>query len=243
MFFPRVQDLRFGAEARFLRVMRLPFRAEFAGLRSLRLRDPLVVDIGCNRGISISTIRSMIPNARVIGYEANPDLAAATATRFEDDPRIEIRAVALGTAVEGATLYVPVYRGYRFDGLASFDRATARALFSGDLLYGFDPARLVIEERATSMRRLDDDALDPQVIKLYVQGHEVAVLEGARQTIVRCRPIIIAPSHHPGVDTLLRSLGFGRYQWTRGHFEAEVDSAYVVYYMTPDRFASLSRAA
>lgn len=240
VYAPWVQDLRFRAEARVLRAIDRPFRAEFAGLRALPMQAPLVLDIGCNRGISMSTILSMKPDARVIGFEANPDLAAATARLFADDPRVEVLPVGLGERALEHTLHVPVYRGYRFDGLGSFDAGHAGALFDGRLLYWFDAHRLVFEKKPVSVRPLDDFALAPQVVKLYVQGHERAVLEGARETLAQSEPVVIAPAQHPEVDALLRGHGYARYQWHRDRFVAEADDRYVVWYMTRSRARELN---
>lgn len=235
VYAPWVQDVRFRAEARVLRALRRPFRAEFAGLRTLPIDDPLVLDIGCNRGMSIETILSMKPRARVIGFEANPDVAAATAALFANRTQVEIRPVGLGDAAAEHTLHVPVYRGYRFDGLGSFDPWLASALFDGRLLHWFDPKRLVVEQKRVTVRPLDDYGLEPAVMKLYVQGHETAVFDGATRTIARCEPIILAKSHEGAIDASLRRRGYARYQWTNDHFEREVDDGYVVWYMTPDR--------
>ena len=235
VFAPWIQDLRFTTEARVLRALKKPFRPEFAGLRALTVDDPLVLDIGCNRGISIETILSMMPRARVIGFEANPDVARATAALFADRPQVEVRPIGLGAAAEEHTLHVPVYRGYRFDGLGSFDPWLASALFDGRLLYWFDPKRLVIEEKRVTVRPLDDYDLEPTVMKLYVQGHETAIFDGATRTIARCEPVILAKSQEGGIDEALRRRGYRRYQWTGDHFEPEANFGYVVYYMTPDR--------
>ncbi len=232
---PWVQDLRFRTEARVLAVLRRPYRAEFAGLRTIEARDPLVLDIGCNRGIAISTILSMKPGARVMGFEANPDVAAATKAQFAHDARVQIVSTGLGDAPSEMTLHVPVYRGYRFDGLGSMDAHAARALFDDRLLYGFDRARLVVEQKRVTVRPLDEYGLEPEVIKLYVQGHEPAVLEGASETLKRSEPIVLAPSQTPSIDAMLRTRGYARYQWVKDRFVAEADFGYVVYYMTPAR--------
>jgi FkbM family methyltransferase len=235
VFAPWIQDLRFATESRLLRATRRPFRAEFAGLRALRLSDPVVLDVGLNRGIAAETIRTMMPTAWIVGFEANPDLAEATAARLRSDRRIDVRAVALGSSAATGTLYIPVYRGYRFDGYASFDRAFATKLFDRHMLYGFDPAHLVVKSREVPLRSLDDEGLEPDVVKLYVQGHERPVLEGAAKTLAAHEPIVLAPSRNAEVDTFLREAGYGRYQWVRDRFVAEDDSGYVVYYATPAR--------
>ena len=243
VYAPWVQDLRFKAEARVLAALRRPFRAEFAGLRALPMDDPLVIDIGCNRGIAIATIRSMKPHARILGFEANPDLAAATKAQFIDDTRVEVQPIGMGDKPAELTLHVPVYRGYRFDGFGSMDPVAARALFNEHLLYGFDPRRLVVEQKKVVVRRLDDYRLDPAVIKIYVQGHEAAVLEGASATLARSEPIVILPSRTPHLDAMLRARGFGRYQWSKDRFVAEADFGYVVYYMTPARARAVGAPA
>ena len=235
VYAPWVQDLRFRGQASLLRALRKPFCAEFAGLRALRTRDPLILDIGCNRGIALSTMLSMKPDARIVGFEANPDVAASTAAQYAGDRRVEIRAVGLGERPSEHTLHVPVYRGYRFDGLGSFDPWLAQALFDGRLLYWFDAKRFVVEQKRVVVQTLDSHRLDPTVIKMYVQGHETAVIAGAQETLRRCEPIVMAPSQTPAIDESLRALGYRRYQWNGERFEAEADFGYVVYYMTPAR--------
>ncbi len=242
VYAPKVQDFRFHAEAKVLAALRRPFRPEYAGLRMLADASPLVLDIGCNRGISIATILSMKPDARVVGFEANPDVAASTRAQFAADRRVEIVAVGLDDHAAERTLHVPVYRGYRFDGLGSFDEAWARALFDGRLLYWFDERRLVVEAKPVSVRPLDAFDFEPTVVKLYVQNHELAVLRGAARTIARSEPIVLAPSRHGDIDALLRSHGYGRWQWQDGRFVAEADGGYVVYYMTPRRARRHRRA-
>jgi hypothetical protein len=67
------------------------------------------------------------------------------------------------------------------------------------------------------MRRLDDFAFDEvDFIKVDVEGFELQVLEGARETLARCRPIVIVEQkdfagryggERYGAAELLQSLG------------------------------------
>lgn len=54
------------------------------------------------------------------------------------------------------------------------------------------------------MLALDDLALDPSFVTIDVNGHEVAVLEGAAETLQRMRPIVAVDIGH-GADGLWRS--------------------------------------
>lgn len=242
VFAPRLQDARFRAEARFIRAFRRPYQPEFAGLRALLVHDPLVLDIGCNRGISIETILAMRPDARVIGFEANALLAADTKKWFAGEPRVEIRPVGLGDRAGSMDIYVPRYRNYRFDGLGSFDRSLAEKVLVNDYVYGFDPRRMQIETVRSAIERLDDLKLSPAVIKLYVQGYEEQVLDGAAETIRSNEPVILAASGRPEIDAKLRSKGYKRFQWSKGRFVPEIDGGYCVYYMTAARYQGLDPA-
>lgn len=239
VFAPRLQDTRFRAEARFIRAFRRPYQPEFEGLRALPFHDPLVLDIGCNRGISIETILAMRPDARVIGFEANASLAADTKRWFAADPRVEILPIGLGNRAGSIDIHVPRYRNYRFDGLSSLDRSLATIVLVNDYVYWFDPRHLRVETMSSAISRLDDLKLSPAVIKLYVQGYEEQVLDGATETIRSHEPVILAPSGRAEIDAKLRSKGYKRFQWLNGNFVPEIDGGYCVYYMTASRYEKL----
>jgi FkbM family methyltransferase len=243
VFAPRLQGARFRAEARVVRILRRPYQPEFEGLRALALREPLVLDIGCNRGISIQSILAVRPDARVIGFEANAALAAETKRWFAPDRRVEVRPSGLGSRPGSIQIYVPRYRNYTFDGFGSFEPSGAERHVSDGWLYGFDPRHLHVDTVTVTIERLDDLNLAPAIIKLYVQGYELEVLEGAAGTLARHEPVILAPSGNLDVDTVLRSKGYRRFQWSEGRFEPEADFGLYVYYMTPARFAALAGAA
>jgi FkbM family methyltransferase len=239
VFTPGLQGARFRAEARLVRTLRRPYQPEFAGLRALQLQNPLVLDIGCNRGISLQTILAMRPDARVIGFEANAMLAAETKRWFAADPRVEILPFGLGSHSRSIDIHVPRYRNYRFDGFGSFDRAGAERGVVKDWLYWFDPRHVHIETCTALIKRLDDLKLDPVVMKIYVQGYELEVLEGAAETIRKNEPVILVPSGNSGIDAALRSKGYKRFQWSKGGFLPEADGGLVVYYMTAARSKGL----
>jgi FkbM family methyltransferase len=236
---PGLQAARFKAEARWVRMSRRPYQPEFAGLRVLPLTQPLVLDIGCYRGISIETILAMRPDARVIGFDVNSALAAETRRWFAADPRVEIRSMGLGSRASEIDIHVAHYRGYRFDGLASFDPTWGEKLVAKGLLYGFDPRHLRTERFPASIQRLDDLKLAPAVLKVYVEGFEQAVLEGGAETIRAHQPVILAPSNDPGVDAWLRAQGYRRFSWIDGKFVAEADVGLYVYYLGPKTLAGL----
>jgi len=243
VFAPGLQGARFKAEALFIRAFQRPYQPEFEGLRALRLRDPLILDVGCYRGISIETILAMQPDARVVGFEANSLLAADTKRWFALDPRVEIRSVGLGNQASSIEMHVPRYRSYRFDGLGSFDRSLAEKVLANDYVYWFDRRHLRTETIHSAIERLDDLKLSPSVIKLYVQGYEEQVLDGAAETIRTNEPVILAASGRAEIDANLRSKGYKRFAWSNGRFLPEGDGGLYVYYMTASRYEALVAGA
>lgn len=210
----------------------MPYRPPYRGIRAFHVKEPLFVDIGANRGLSISTLRTMKPDARIVGFEPNYTLVEQVRAFFKDDPNIRVEACGLGDSLRELTLYLPVYRGYRFDSLASVHEGHARNWLNADRLSCFDPSKLVIEEMRVQIRTLDEFDLAPFLVKIYAQGYEREVLEGARKTIEKHQPVVLVPQQQPAADALLRAFGYRRYSWIGNRFVAEADSGYVVYYLT-----------
>ena len=105
-------------------------------------------------------------------FEPNPAnyvSLARLARRFAD---VRVEPYGLAEKAGVATLYVPSYRGKVMSGLASFDRTNAMAWLSEDTVFGFEPEQLAVEEIPLSLRRLDDFQLEPDFIKIDVQGLE-----------------------------------------------------------------------
>jgi FkbM family methyltransferase len=238
-YFPGLQDKRFRLQARLLHAFDVPYRSPYRGIRAFHVQNPLFVDIGANRGLSISTLRTMKPDARIVGFEPNYTLVEQVRAFFRDDPNISIDACGLGDNRHELTLYIPVYRGYRFDSLASVHKSIAEHWLNADRLLGFDPSKLVLEEMRVQIRTLDEFDLAPFLIKIYAQGHEAEVITGGQKTLEKHKPVILVPQQHRRADALLRDLGYCRYSWIGNRFVAEADRGYVVFYLTSAHVSEL----
>lgn len=169
----------------------------------------LILDVGANRGLVLDALLRLAPEARIVAFEPNARLAAALVARYRGDPRVEVRAQALGERAETATLWLPIYRHWTFDGLASLDPEAARGWLAADRLYGFRADRLRLEPLAVETVRLDDLELRPAFVKLDVQGHEYAVLRGGEATLRRDRPVLLVEAGEDArVERLLRDLDY-----------------------------------
>lgn len=161
--------------------------------------DRDAIDIGANEG---AYLHVMIGHAqRVLAFEPIPWLADGLARKFGH--RIAVSRVALSRGAGIDTLCIPLVEGAEITGLASL----AAASLGPDAHH---------REISVTTKALDDIyAGDAGFMKIDVEGHEEAVLDGAEATILRCRPRILVEMEErfaPGV------IGRGRDRFDRQQY-------------------------
>ncbi|MBL6613245.1 MAG: FkbM family methyltransferase [Reyranella sp.] len=135
-----------------------------------RNRD--AIDVGANDGSYVHFLRRYA--RRVIAFEPMPSLAGALAQKFRHG--VQIEAVALSDRRGSVELHSPVVDGVTVTGCSTVS-PTASATYGG---------HRAIEVPMTTLDSFYKG--DAGFIKIDVEGHQQAVLDGAVQTIRRCRP-------------------------------------------------------
>lgn len=165
-------------------------------LEFLCRRELDAIDVGANDGSYVHYLRRHA--GRVLAFEPMPHLAAALGSKFPRD--VVVRELALSDSIGTARLHMPVV-----DGVVVTGCSTISALASATY-----PGHHAIE---VPMERLDGIySGDVGFIKIDVEGHEQAVLDGAIDTIARCRPRLLVE-----LDERLSPGGIAR---ARGYFDA-----------------------
>lgn len=158
-------------------------------LEFLCRRDRDAIDVGANDGSYVHYLRRHA--RRVIAFEPMPSLADALGAKFRDG--VDIRPVALSDRDGTVELHMPVVAGVTVTGCSTVS-PTASATY---------PDHRAIE---VPMATLDGSYEgDAGFIKIDVEGHEQAVLDGAMQTIRRCQPRMLVE-----IDERLSPGGLGR---------------------------------
>lgn len=185
-------------------LLRQPFHNDFKLLKAIRPRaDQVIVDVGSFEGEAIDAIRLYHPDTLVLAFEPNPRRALALAERHAEDANLSIFACGLAAKEGEGVLAAPLAGGSLRDGEASFDaRRVAR--------WG--------HVRSTQVKVFPLDSLqaDVSVLKLHVNGTESSVLEGARETLERCEPIVLCAVDQDADAWLTGELG-----WMRAGFDGE----------------------
>jgi FkbM family methyltransferase len=194
---------KFG-EDDFRALMRMPLSA-----------SSLFVDIGANRGQSINALRTMFPGCRIVAFEPNPTPFRQAAAALGRSNGSEIHNIAIGHKNGTISLKTPSCRGVIFDQNASVEGLDLEDLakFLQEIGYTFvRPSNIHFIENTIEVRPLDAFDLSPNFIKIDVEGHEEAVLAGARKTIGANLPIMmIEGGERSGVAQTLEDIGYTRF--------------------------------
>lgn len=178
----------------FIYRLHQPHERDFRALGLLPGGPSFVIDVGANIGQSILSIKSLYPKARVLAFEPHAGVSSrlmAVSRRFAD---VEVHRLALGAAAGMDTLITPVYNGVEMTTLAARDVPSARAWFDDGGLANFHERKLTLQNMDIPVRTLDSFELSPDAIKIDVQGGELDVIQGALETIIRSRPVLMVES-------------------------------------------------
>ncbi|MBK1662285.1 FkbM family methyltransferase [Paracraurococcus ruber] len=174
------------------------------GFHTVLHRPGLLLDVGAHDG-AFTLPFAALPGSRVLAFEPLPAAHARLAAAAGGLPNVTLRPEALGDAEGEVTLTMPVLDGVPQEQWASTAKGYA----------GLDP-RVGEQRVAVPLRRLDGFGLgDLTAVKLDAEGAEYEVLRGARETLLRCRPILsieIEERHRAGstwaVPAYLDALGY-----------------------------------
>lgn len=211
---PWAAPLKFAAYNFLTRHFGLHIEPEFHILRHLpAIRH--AVDVGGNHGQSVAALRRLCPQAQVTSFEPEPALAARLRADFARDTKVTVHACALSSTTGEARLFVPSYRGFVFDGLASLDESAAAGWLNPRRIAFFDRAKLDVTSHTVAVQTLDSFAIPADFIKIDVQGHELAVLEGAEQTLA-ARPVVLLECATLAIVGHLSKYGYKPYKYVDG---------------------------
>lgn len=133
------------------------------------------VDVGTNRGQVLREAVRVAPRALHVAFEPIPELAEQVALAF---PGVDCRRKAIGARAESAQFC----HFRQLDGWSGLRRQPEISDERGD-------PQLITVEVSTLDAELQ--GISPSVVKIDVEGAELAVLEGGRSLLGEARPLVI----------------------------------------------------
>lgn len=156
--------------------------------RVVTVRAPVILDVGANRGEMSIALRGAFPAARIVAFEPNPVTYEQLAGNLKG---LGVECVQAGLGAAEGTARLHCYRGDQASGHATVYREMFR-LYEG---YGIGSATDLVEFEVgiqtldTTCRALGIEAVE--FLKIDVEGHELRVLEGAREMLAEGRIALI----------------------------------------------------
>src|SRR5882762_7773924 len=141
-------------------------------LEFLCRRDQDAIDVGANYGGYVHFMRRHA--RRVVAFEPIPAFVELLRRKFSRD--VMINSIALSDGAGDTELYIPMIDGVMISGCSTI---------SADASITY-PAHSVLKVRRERLDNVYDGTAG--FIKIDVEGHEQAVLDGAVETIGRCQP-------------------------------------------------------
>src|SRR3989344_1756015 len=137
------------------------------------------VDVGANTGAYVQAALAVLPPARIYAFEPHPTCAQGLRERF---PRVVVEEKALSSGVGQGELKVPEVRGTAYLTRSTLERFVEQ---------GETGAHYITVPLTTLDAYCTAQHIVPGVIKIDVEGHEEAVLEGAWETLRAHHPVLI----------------------------------------------------
>ena len=172
-------------------VARRPHEPDFAYLRQAGITG-LLLDVGANNGMSALSLRMMNRRAPILSIEPSVLVHRDLELVGRIIGNFSYRAVAAGAETHEFTLYTPCYRGTPLTGEASLTPPRpADVGWLGKHVSDIREADYSVHEQRVAVVALDEFNLDPEFVKIDVEGTEIQVLRGLANTIERCRPLML----------------------------------------------------
>ena len=154
---------------------------------------------------------STVYSLRILSFEPNP-LLEPVLRKLRDEllEAFDYRMTGLSDRRASTVLYIPVVDGVYVTPLATLDRSLFERQAHNDRLVGFSlHGAYEIAEVTVDLERLDDLDLEPTVIKLDTEEHELSCLAGMMETIERCSPILMIENNPQRNDIASRLAEIG----------------------------------
>ncbi len=149
-------------------------------------KDAVCVDIGVNEGQLFDAMYKHCSDGMVYGFEPIPQLYQYLSSKYQSK-RVHLQKMVLSDKEEDVSFFY-------FPGKTGMSGMEQRS----SLLKGIPSQELhykaqLLDTVLAGVNRID-------LVKIDVEGAELKVLKGARETIARCRPVVIFECGYGGLE-------------------------------------------
>ena len=151
----------------------------------------LFLDVGANDGISALTFRLYNQDYKILSIEPDAKHNRALNNIKRKDKNFEFQNIGLGNKNETKKLYIPECNGVYIGQLASLIKDEAFNNVPKIISQKNISSKVKIIEKNIEVKTIDSMNLQPEIIKIDVEGFESQVLEGGIETIKKKKPFLM----------------------------------------------------
>ena len=171
----------------------------------------LFLDVGANDGISALTFRLYNQVYKILSLVSDSKHNDALYNIKRKDRNFEFQNIGLGNKNETKKLYIPECNGVYIGQLASLIKDEAFNNVPKIISQKNISSKVKIIEKNIEIKTIDSMNLQPEIIKIDVEGFESQVLEGGIETIKKKKPFLMIEINNVSVKkvgSILLELGY-----------------------------------
>lgn len=184
----------------------LPHDPAFYAFKKVGDGKRIFLDIGANDGISARSFRKLIPNRPILSIEPNPYHKPALERVKNSINDFSYHLMGAGNENDTMELYTPLYKGVPLTNYASLSKDAARKNLDRHMNISNIGQKATFSKDKVEIRHLDELELDPEIIKIDVEGFEDIVISGLLETIRKSQPMIMVEHNPRSYSMILKQL-------------------------------------
>lgn len=169
------------------RGMKARFRDQKVEIKSLvKALQPvdIAIDVGCNKGSYLWALSRAVPQGQVVAFEPQPLLVDYLEKACDVSGLRNVRIVGMGVSDRQTTLTLAVPGGDATSPGASFEDAVKQR----EKFQAYEVQTVTLDQY------FQDCHSHIGAVKIDVEGHELAVIRGARELLLSHRPVVVCES-------------------------------------------------
>ncbi len=149
-------------------------------VRSMSRERPVVFDVGANRGAYTRLVQRYLPTATVYCFEPMASTAEILRAQVGDPGSVQVVVEALSDRVGDGDMYDYTFNGQSADALASLEERLPTQIGAIEIA-----SRMRVRLNTVDQFCAQRGIAGIDLLKIDVEGHDLAVLRGARQMMQR----------------------------------------------------------
>jgi len=175
-----------------------------------------IIDIGANDGISYKFIRNFLKNNLIYSFEPLKIKFNQLKRLRNKDKNYKILNYGLSNKAALKKIYIPFFKKYALSSFSGLNKRfivlrLKESIFVRNLLN-----KIKFKSELIKLQKLDDLHLNPNFIKIDIEGHEYECILGSIKTIKKNKPILLIEYNYKNnkkINNNLKKIGYEAYYY------------------------------